>query len=59
VIAAIAICKSQFLRSPAMGRALACGIASTHMNPMPVTTLMSWLGLALSLLLIAAICLNI
>ena len=42
-----------------MGRALACGIASTHMNPMPVTTLMSWLGLALSFLLIAAICLNI
>ena len=42
-----------------MRRTLTSGIASTHINPMPVTTLMSWLGLALSFLLIAAICLNI
>ena len=42
-----------------MGRTLPCGIPAKHMNPMPVTTLMSWLGLALSFLLIASICLNI
>ena len=42
-----------------MRRKLTSGIASTHINPMPVTTLMSWLGLALRFLLIAAICLNI
>jgi hypothetical protein len=28
-------------------------------DPMPLTQLMSWLGLALSFLLIASICLNI